>query len=537
MTTIDDTAELWDAIIIGGSIAGLSAAQMLGRARRRTLVIDAGEPRNRFASHMHGVLGLDGTPPADVLARGRAEAEQYGVRTIAGTVADVADVADAVQITLADGTAHRARGLIVATGIRDRLPDVTGLADLWGRSVLHCPYCHGWEVRDQRLAVIATSPASIHQVEMVRQWSPQVTAYTALAGPLAPDVRARLLARDIEVVDVPAKAVTVTGDILTGVTDETGTTRPADAIFVAPDPEIDLSFLSALALARTDAPGRPLQVDALGATSHPRVWAAGNVVAPYGNVPVSMGTGSMAGAAVNADLVAQDAAAAVDERRRARNDGWEQRYASGDRMWSGKANATLVAVVDALAPGRVLDVGCGEGGDSLWLAEHGWQVTAIDVSPSAVAQVTSHAAERGLTDRVHAEVVDLLAEDEQARAQRGTFDLVTASFVHSWEPDFPRAELLRRAAERVAPGGSLLVLSHAAPPPWSHTGDGHTRPHLLTPDEDARLLDLDLDEWMPERIDIVPRAVTAPDGSPATLQDGVLLYRRRSNGAATVTRL
>ena len=140
--------EQWDVIIVGGGAAGLSAALTLGRARRRVLVVDAGEPRNRFASHMHGVLGHEGLDPADLLRRGREEASVYGVAFVSDLVVGIDEGDRGLSVQLAGGETILARAVIVASGMTDELPDVDGLAEHWGTGVLHCPYCHGWEVRD-----------------------------------------------------------------------------------------------------------------------------------------------------------------------------------------------------------------------------------------------------------------------------------------------------------------------------------------------------------------------------------------------------
>jgi thioredoxin reductase len=190
----------WDAVIIGGGVAGLSAAQMLGRSRRRTLVIDGGLPRNRFAAHMHGVLGQDGTDPAALLEKGRAEARVYGVAFATGDVTALTDEGAHLRVEREDGTVDTARTVVITSGIRDELPDVPGLADGWGTTVLHCPYCHGWEVAGKRLAVLTTSPMSIHQVQLVRQLSDDVTAFTGPIGPLSDDIAGRFAARDVRVV-------------------------------------------------------------------------------------------------------------------------------------------------------------------------------------------------------------------------------------------------------------------------------------------------------------------------------------------------
>lgn len=507
----------WDAVIIGGGVAGLSAAQMLGRSRRRTLVIDAGEPRNRFAAHMHGVLGHDGVDPRELLARGRAEARAYGVEIVDGSVARLEDAGDEVRVHRADGTVDTARAVVIAAGIRDDLPDIPGLRDAWGTTALHCPYCHGWEAAGADLGVIMTSPAGIHQAQLVRQLSDRVTVFSAGAGPLGDDAVGRLTARGINVVAAAVVGVAPRGDRLS-ITTADGEERVLDAIFTAGAPVLDLAFADGLDLARADMPGAPLEVDLMGRTSHPRVFAAGNVTAPFGNVPVSMASGSMAGAGVNAVLTEEDFDRAVAERTAERNAGWEERYAAEDRFWSGRVNASVAAVVASLEPGTALDVGSGEGGDVVWLAEQGWDATGVDVSPTAVRRATELAAERGVEAR--------FVVGDGAGSVAGEFDLVLAGFLHSWEPDFPRIGMLRAAADRVAPGGRLLIVSHAAPPPWARELPEHA-PVMRSPGEERALLDLDPAVWEVELEEIRKRAVTAPDGSPGELDDGILLFRRR----------
>ncbi|HYP74254.1 MAG TPA: bifunctional NAD(P)/FAD-dependent oxidoreductase/class I SAM-dependent methyltransferase [Microbacterium sp.] len=520
----------WDAVVVGGGTAGLSAAQMLGRARRRTLVLDEGHPRNRFAAHMHGVLGHDGLPPDELLARGRHEAAAYGVAVEVASVIAVEDLGERLRVIRADGSAELARTLIVTTGLTDALPAVEGLTQRWGIDVLHCPYCHGWEVAGARLGVLATSSASLHQIELVRQWSDDVIAFTALAEPLDAEVAARLHARGIRTVSAAVVSVESDGDGLRAAITVDGDRHPLDALFVAPDPVIDLGFVEALALVRSDLPGGPLAVDERGATSHPRVFAAGNVVAPYANVPVSMGTGSMAGAGAGAALVTEDAARALATARAdaARRDAWEERYSSDEHVWSGRVNATLAAVVgDLPADGTALDIGCGEGGDAIWLAERGWRVTGLDLSETAVRRASAAARERGLDDgRASFVAGDAASASGETVLGEATFDLVTTSFLHSWEADFPRIALLRAAADRVAPGGRLLVLSHAAAPPWASAHSDHV-PELRGPAEELALLDLDPARWEVEIVEVRPRETLDPDGDPARLEDGVLLLRRR----------
>lgn len=304
------TDTLFDAVIVGGGTAGLSAAQMLGRARRRVLVIDAGAPRNRFAAHMHGVLGHDGRSPAELLRIGRAEAEAYGVEFLDTTVTSIDDAGDHLTITHDVGTLA-ARGAVLTTGVVDDLPDIPALREQWGRGVIHCPYCHGYEVAGRRLGVLATSPASLHQIELVRQWSVDVTAFTAGLGDVEDAVAARLAGRGIRLVDSPVTELRTDDDVVTAALTADGAAHPIDALFTAPTPRLRLDYAANLDLAVSTAPGEGLRVDMRGATSHPRVFAAGNVVTPFGSVPLSMGQGSMAGAGLNAALVMEDAASTL----------------------------------------------------------------------------------------------------------------------------------------------------------------------------------------------------------------------------------
>ncbi|RPF20563.1 NAD(P)/FAD-dependent oxidoreductase [Myceligenerans xiligouense] len=299
--------ETWDVIVIGGGAAGLSSALMLGRARRRVLVVDAGSPRNRFAAHMHGVLGNEGTDPAELLARGRREAAGYGVEIRGGRVDRVDETSGAVTVALDDGTSLSARALVVATGMTDTLPEVPGLAERWGKTVLHCPYCHGWEVRDRRLGVLVTSPTDLHRAQLVRQWSEDVVVFTGAVGALDPGAEARLRARGVEFVASPVTEVLGEGETITGVRTEDGALVPVDAIFSGGRPEPHDAFLAHLGLSRTDTPaGSFIEVDETGRTSAERIWAVGNVVNPAATVPMAIGAGASTGGAVNMALVTED---------------------------------------------------------------------------------------------------------------------------------------------------------------------------------------------------------------------------------------
>ena len=299
---------IYDAVVIGGGIAGLSAALMLGRARRSVLVVDAGSPRNRFATHMHGVPGHEGTPPGELLAKVRQEVSEYGGEFVAAEVDAVVDNDPEIAIILRGGEQVRARAVIAASGLTDELPNIPGLAELWGSRVLHCPYCHGWEVRDQRIGVIAVSPMSLHQIQLLRQWSDQIVAFTADLGPIDTETEARLRARGVELVPTRVQRVEygAPDKPLTVRTDD-GATVELDAIFVAGVGRPHDSYLADFNLERTETPfGNFIAIGRGGSTGHERIWAAGNVVDPSLNVPMSMGAGSFTGAAVNAFLVEKD---------------------------------------------------------------------------------------------------------------------------------------------------------------------------------------------------------------------------------------
>jgi len=318
--------QAWDAIIVGGGAAGLSAAQTLGRSLRRTLVIDAAEPRNRFAAHMHNVLGHDGVEPGTLLRRGRAEAARYGVEFREASVDSVEDHDSHLTLHLESGATLETRALIAATGLTDVLPPITGLAQYWGSGVLHCPYCHGWEVRGKRLAVITTSPAGLHQARMLRQWTDDLTVFSAGLGELDDQVRRGFAARGVRLVASPVVEVIgaaieqdAAGNtepeaqtLLSAVRTADGALHPVDAAFVASSMQPRDAFLAGLGLEGAAGPmGDLIEVDAMHRTSHPRVWAVGNLVNPSATVPLSMGAGAFAGAAANLMLVDEDYAAAV----------------------------------------------------------------------------------------------------------------------------------------------------------------------------------------------------------------------------------
>jgi len=294
-------SETYDVAIIGGGPAGLSAALVLGRARRRVVVIDAGTPRNAAAAHMQGFLSRDGTPPADLLEAARAEVRRYGVEIVEDRVVHATA---GFAVRLAGGRTVAARRVLLATGAVDELPDVAGARELWGRDLLHCPYCHGWEVRDQPLGVLATGPGSVEHAHLLRQWTDDVILFTHTYAVTTRE-RATLDARGIAVVDGAVERLVVTDDRLRAVQLADGRSIPRDALFIRPALRAQAGDPAA-ALGCELVAGGLVRADAQGRTSVPGVWAAGNAANPRAQVITAAGEGSAVAIAVNADLVEDD---------------------------------------------------------------------------------------------------------------------------------------------------------------------------------------------------------------------------------------
>ncbi|MGW5054065.1 NAD(P)/FAD-dependent oxidoreductase [Actinokineospora sp. NPDC004072] len=312
--------DAYDVVVVGGGAAGLNGALMLARARRSVLVVDAGSPRNAPAAGVHGLLAQEGTPPADLLARGRAEVRGYGGHVVSGEVSDVARNGDGFTVALADGRSTRARRLLVATGVVDELPDIPGVQQRWGRDVLHCPYCHGWEVRDQPIGVVATGPMSVHQALMFRQLSTDVT-YFSNGRPLGEEDAEQLAARGIRVVDGEVAAIEVADDRLAGVRLADGTVVARAAVAIAPRMAARTDFLAGIGLhpvAHPSGMGEYLPADSAGRSDADGVWVAGNVVDMAAQVGAAAAAGAGAGAQINAELVAADTRAAVAAHRAGR---------------------------------------------------------------------------------------------------------------------------------------------------------------------------------------------------------------------------
>lgn len=314
--------ELYDVVIVGGGAAGLGAALTLARARRSVLIIDSGEARNAPAGHVHNYLGREGTPPGELYAIGREEVLGYGAEIVSGTVTTAHKENDGgFRVGIDGGRSVRGRRLLVTTGLVDGLPAIEGLADRWGRDVLHCPYCHGWEVRDQAVGVIAVNIGlAMHQALLWRQWTDDVTLFLHTAEAPSPEQAEQLEARGITVVTGEVAAVEADSDVLTGVRLKSGEFIARQAVAVATRMDARAQFLDELGLEVAEqnfgdfVMGTFVPSEPTGATSVPGVYVAGNVTNLAAQVIVAAAAGVNTGAMINADLMLEDTRLAVEAR-------------------------------------------------------------------------------------------------------------------------------------------------------------------------------------------------------------------------------
>lgn len=312
------STDTYDALIVGGSWAGLSAAMQLARARRRVLVVDAGQPRNRFAHASHGFLGQDGRTPSEILDTGRAQVLAYPTAEFRRDEAVSAEVCEressndadprkrTFEVALASGVAIRSRRLVLATGVVDELPDVPGVRERWGVTVLHCPYCHGYEVADGRLGVLAIGESSIQQGLLLPDWSSDVTFFTNGTFDPTDEQRVALTGRGVrldarsvvEVVGDPRAplAVRVEGP------DGRDVVR-LDALFTGSHTRMASPLAEQLGCEFDDAPSGPvIRTDATKATTTPGVFAAGDAARAQHNATWASADGVMAGIAAHRSL-------------------------------------------------------------------------------------------------------------------------------------------------------------------------------------------------------------------------------------------
>ncbi|MUM29486.1 bifunctional NAD(P)/FAD-dependent oxidoreductase/class I SAM-dependent methyltransferase [Mycolicibacterium sp. CBMA 295] len=514
---------VWDCIIVGGGAAGLSAALVLGRARRRVLLVDAGNQSNLAASGIGGLLGSDGRPPAELYAAGRAELAAYP--TVEVRTGEVVRGEPGFVLELADGTRERARTVLLATGMEYRPPNIAGLEGLWGGSVFHCPFCHGWEMRDAAFAVIAQGDRAVHLALLMRGWTEDLVVLTDGDGGLDDAQVKQLDAAGIGVDDRTIAQFVAHDGELAAVEFADGTRLARRGALVAATLHqrsplaAQLGAVSAPGPVAADAP----VIDAFTRTSVPGLFAAGDLGAQMPQVAAAVASGSQAGAAVVQHLLGEDVGLPVPPwpaQTTVTAQYWERHYGQRGRVWSGRVNAQLAKIAADLAAGAALDLGCGEGGDAVWLAERGWQVTAVDVSETALGRAAAEAQERGVAEQITFERHDLSESFPDGR-----FDLVSAQFLHS-PIAMDRASLLRRAAGAVAHGGLLVIVDHAAAPPGS---PGQVRRfEFLSADEVLDSLNLDDAEWERIRERAATGSDTGSDTHHGTLVDNVMVLRRRA---------
>ncbi|MER7765199.1 bifunctional NAD(P)/FAD-dependent oxidoreductase/class I SAM-dependent methyltransferase [Streptomyces sp. NPDC097619] len=449
-----------DVAVIGGSAAGLAAALQLSRQRRGVIVIDDGTPRNAPAAHMHGYLGHEGAAPTTLTGIGRAEVRSYGGEVLPGRVLAVRRREDGrFRLDLTGGHALVARRVLAATGLTDELPAIAGVAEGWGRGVVHCPFCHGFEVRDRRLVQIVTHPMGLHPTPLLRHLTERLTVVLHDPAGLDEGAVGALAASGVTVERAEVGRVRTGPDgEVSGVELTDGRVLEADAVVVGARFHARIDALTPLGLTATPHPsgaGEVLAVDPRGETAVAGVYAAGNVTDPSLQVLPAAAQGSQVGAMIAFSLAEEDLKAAA--RPSGEEADWDHRYGGTERTWSGNPNGTLVHEATGLTPGRALEVGTGEGADALWLAERGWKVTATDISGNALARVRAEADRRGLD-------VELLRADANAPAPFGTATYDLVSLQYGSFKRTPDRRGLRGLLAAVAPGGTLLVVHHDLSP-------------------------------------------------------------------------
>ncbi|WP_461189587.1 NAD(P)/FAD-dependent oxidoreductase [Arthrobacter sp. Z4-13] len=305
----------YDVVIIGGGAAGLSAATTLARALRSVLVIDSRSPRNAPAAGVHGYLSRDGMRPSDLLSIGRGEVLSYGGTVIDAEAVSARRIPGGFEVVTEDARRFSGRRLLVTAGLTDELPPIQGLREQWGKGVVHCPYCHGWEIRGQRIGVLGTGPLSVHQALLFRQWSSDITLFLNDTVEPTDGEWDKLAARSITVVAGPVASVDAVDGVLTALTLRQGTSFGITALAVGTRMEARSALLQALGLTSQVHPsgaGRFIETDAMGATDVPGVYAAGNVSNLMAQVVTAAAEGVMAGARINADLIDEETRWAVE---------------------------------------------------------------------------------------------------------------------------------------------------------------------------------------------------------------------------------
>lgn len=296
---------MFHVVVVGGGAAGLSAALLLGRSRRRALVLDAGQPRNAPSDAAHSVFTRDGTPPAELLSLGRDQLRAYpSVDLRQSAVVGVEAVQGGFEVVLSEGEPVRCRRLLLAYGVVDELPRIDGLLELWGKSVLHCPYCHGWEVRDEPLALYSRGQAGVELAQLLLGWSQDLVLCTDGPAELTDEQRARLARHEIPVREEPISRLDGTGGALERIVFSDGSSVSRRAMFLRPAQRPSSDLAARLGCESTEA--GLIRTDEWGQTSVPGVYAAGDVITPMQQVIRAAASGATAAIWINHSLLAED---------------------------------------------------------------------------------------------------------------------------------------------------------------------------------------------------------------------------------------
>jgi thioredoxin reductase len=305
----------YDVIVIGGSYAGMAAALQLVRARRSVRVIDAGERRNRFASHSHGFLGQDGADPGEIAANARRQLEAYPTLSWhEGRAGAISGRVDNFTVTSTDGELHQGRRILLAIGVADQLPHIPGLAERWGKAVFHCPYCHGYEIDQGRIGIIGTGPMSIHQAELLTDWG-DVTLLANEAMELSPNARSALEHRGVTIDEVRIDKIEGHADVVMA----DGRRLRFAGLFTVSRTDPSGSLAEAIGCTLEETPiGTQVRTDAENKTSVPGVFACGDLARAPHSVSLAVGSGAMAGAQVHRSLLWPEIAHPAQETAAAR---------------------------------------------------------------------------------------------------------------------------------------------------------------------------------------------------------------------------
>ena len=284
-----------DVLIVGGSFAGLAAALTLGRARRKVTVLDTALPRNRYAAHSHGVLGHDHKPPGEILAASRQQLARYPtVRLVQARATGASGRADSFRVATEAGDTYDARRLLLSYGVVDQFPAIAGFAECWGKSVIPCPYCDGFEVADQHWGLLYSGPHSLHLVALYADWTDRITVF-ADGHPVDADARADLARRNVRLVEGRVLALEHTEGRIAAVAIEGGESVVLDVLFAHPLNRPAGNLHADLGLELEQAPrGVALKVDDMRQTSLAGVYAAGDLANPMASVTFAMAHGVMA---------------------------------------------------------------------------------------------------------------------------------------------------------------------------------------------------------------------------------------------------